>query len=149
MLSSSPSPLVQIPLKSTSSGPRRTYCRQLSISNSATAYKERPNLSFASERTATSTCLYDILGISTAASYQEIKSAYRQLARTCHPDVASCDRKDTSAGEFMKIHEAYSTLSDPHKRAVYDSKLFTRNRPLTVTFSGYSSGRSWETDQCW
>ncbi|WCJ32626.1 Chaperone DnaJ-domain superfamily protein [Euphorbia peplus] len=149
MISSAPSPLVQIPLKSPSSAPRRTYFRPLSISNTATAYKERPNLSFSTQRMDTSTSLYDILGISTAASNREIKSAYRQLARTCHPDVASFDRKDTSAGEFMKIHEAYSTLSDPQRRAVYDSKLFTRTRPLTVSFSGYGGGRSWETDQCW
>ncbi|KAF2306247.1 hypothetical protein GH714_015957 [Hevea brasiliensis] len=76
----------------------------------------------------------------------DIKSAYRRLARTCHPDVA-LDRKDTSADEFMKIHAAYSTLSDPEKRAVYDRKFFRRNGPLTSSFPRYR-GRNWETDQC-
>lgn len=144
----SPSPLLQVPIKSPSTVSHRNNFRPLVISNSATAYKERPDLSFASPKMATCTSLYAILGIPMGASNQEIKWAYRKLARTCHPDVASFDRKDKSANEFMKIHAAYSTLSDPEKRAVYDSKLFSSNRPLTVSFSGYG-GRSWETDQCW
>lgn len=96
--------------------------------------------------------LYEILGIGAAASDQEIKAAYRRLARVSHPDVAAVDRKDSSAGEFMKIHAAYSTLSDPEKRASYDRSLFQRRQPLTMAaasrFSGYA-GRKWETDQCW
>ncbi|KAK2657003.1 hypothetical protein Ddye_010055 [Dipteronia dyeriana] len=98
-----------------------------------------------------STTLYEILGIPVGATGQEIKTAYRRLARTCHPDVtATYDCKDRSADQFIKIHAAYCTLSDPDKRVVYDQKLFRRNRPLTSAsgFSGYS-GRSWETDQCW
>ncbi|XP_031264252.1 chaperone protein dnaJ 11, chloroplastic-like [Pistacia vera] len=93
---------------------------------------------------------YEILGIPLGASNHEIKTAYRRLARTFHPDVARIDCKDSSADSFIKIHAAYCTLSDPEKRAVYDQKLFRRNRPLTTVsgFSGYS-GRNWETDQCW
>ncbi|GLT82643.1 hypothetical protein SLE2022_010020 [Rubroshorea leprosula] len=101
---------------------------------------------------ASCTSLYEVLGIPVGASNQEIKTAYRRLARVCHPDVAAIGRKDSSADEFMKIHAAYSTLSDPEKRAVYDSKLLWRPRkPLTSAssrFSGYR-GRSWESDQCW
>ena len=94
--------------------------------------------------------LYEILGIPTVATCQEIKAAYRRLARVCHPDVLAIDRKDSSADEFMKIHAAYSTLSDPAKRADYDRRLLRSHRPLTVAsgFSGYT-GRNWETDQCW
>ncbi|KAF4371830.1 hypothetical protein G4B88_016893 [Cannabis sativa] len=94
--------------------------------------------------------LYEILGIPTAATCQEIKAAYRRLARVCHPDVATIDRKDSSADEFMKIHAAYSTLSDPTKRAAYDRRFLRRPSPLTMAsgFSGYSR-RNWETDQCW
>ncbi|XP_057449270.1 chaperone protein dnaJ 11, chloroplastic [Lotus japonicus] len=94
--------------------------------------------------------LYEILGIPAGASSQEIKAAYRRLARVCHPDVAAIDRKNSSADDFMKIHAAYSTLSDPEKRATYDRSLFRRQRPMStaVVFSGYSS-RNWETDQCW
>ncbi|KAB2057720.1 hypothetical protein ERO13_A11G174800v2 [Gossypium hirsutum] len=107
-------------------------------------YLSRPGM-------AACTSLYEVLGISVGASNQEIKAAYRRLARVCHPDVVTIDRKDSSADEFMKIHAAYSTLSDPEKRAVYDSKLIWRcQRPLTSAsrFSSFT-GRSWETDQCW
>lgn len=95
--------------------------------------------------------LYEILGIHMGASCQEIKGAYRRLARTCHPDaVPAANRKDSSAGEFMRIHAAYSTLSDPEKRADYDRKLLPRHRPLTATaFSTSYRSRNWETDQCW
>ncbi|PKI34648.1 hypothetical protein CRG98_044962 [Punica granatum] len=93
---------------------------------------------------------YEILGIPVAATSEEIKTAYRRLALVCHPDVAAVRRKD-AADQFMRIHAAYSTLSDPQKRAVYDGKLYRNSRPLTVVSSGFSSyrGRNWETDQCW
>ncbi|KAJ0440157.1 putative DnaJ domain, Chaperone J-domain superfamily [Helianthus annuus] len=97
--------------------------------------------------------LYGILGISMEATGSEIKTAYRRLARTSHPDV-----NDSSGEEFMKIHAAYSTLSDPDKRADYDRRIFRTSRsrtyssggptPLYNGFNGYS-GRNWETDQCW
>ncbi|CAN0921107.1 Chaperone protein dnaJ 11, chloroplastic [Linum grandiflorum] len=51
-----------------------------------------------------SSSIYEILGIQSGATNQEIKSAYRKLARTCHPDVAAIDRMDNSADEFMGIH---------------------------------------------
>ncbi|XWS42174.1 hypothetical protein CRYUN_Cryun17cG0145300 [Craigia yunnanensis] len=111
---------------------------------STSGYLSRPGM-------AACTSLYEVLGISFGASNQEIKAAYRRLARVCHPDVAAIDRKDSSANEFMKIHAAYSTLSDPEKRSVYDSKLiWRRQRPLTSA-SRFSvcRGKSWETDQCW
>ncbi|KAK7262958.1 hypothetical protein RJT34_30540 [Clitoria ternatea] len=100
---------------------------------------------------ASCTTLYEVLEIGAAASSEEIKAAYRRLARACHPDVAAVDRKESSAGEFMKIQAAYCTLSDPEKRATYDRSLVRRQPPLTTTSSGFSgySGRNWETDQCW
>lgn len=98
---------------------------------------------------ASCSSLYEILGIPSGASCQEIKSAYRRLARVFHPDAANLDRKDSSADVFMKIHAAYSTLSDPAKRADYDRKNLRRHRALTTAgFSGYTR-RNWETDQCW
>lgn len=101
---------------------------------------------------ALSATLYDILGIRATASGEEIRAAYRRLARVCHPDVAPVERKESSAGEFMKIHAAYCTLSDPEKRDSYDRSLFRRQqRPVKTTSSGASGygGRNWETDQCW
>ncbi|KAJ9146966.1 hypothetical protein P3X46_029178 [Hevea brasiliensis] len=148
MLSSAPlSPLPKISIKSPYPAPQRNRFRRLFIANTANAYEERSNLYPSPPRMASCKSLYEILGIPVGATSHEIKSAYRRLARTCHPDVA-LDRKDTSADEFMKIHAAYSTLSDPEKRAVYDRKFFRRNGPLTSSFPGYR-GRNWETDQCW
>ncbi|CAJ1930401.1 unnamed protein product [Sphenostylis stenocarpa] len=111
------------------------------------SWMEKPRPSYLNSSCSS---LYDILGIPAGASNQEIKAAYRRLARVCHPDVAAIDQKNSSADEFMKIHAAYSTLSDPDKRANYDRSLFRRQRPLSTApvFSGYTR-RNWETDQCW
>jgi len=59
-----------------------------------------------------------MLGVSRTASAEEIKKAFRALARKYHPDVA----KDKKAGEakFKQINEAYEVLSDPEKRKKYD-----------------------------
>lgn len=61
---------------------------------------------------------YETLGVVRAASAEEIKQAFRKLARIHHPDVA----KNKVAGEakFKEINEAYEVLSDPEKRARYD-----------------------------
>jgi DnaJ-like protein len=63
---------------------------------------------------------YDILGVSKTAVEDDIKKAYRTLAREYHPDV----NKGPEAEErFKKINEAYGTLSDSLKRADYDQSL--------------------------
>ena len=60
---------------------------------------------------------YEILGVQRGASSDEIKSAFRQLARKYHPDV----NKDHDAEErFKELNEAYLVLSDSEKRAAYD-----------------------------
>lgn len=60
---------------------------------------------------------YNILGIEKNASDEDIKKAYRKLARKYHPDVS----KATGAEEkFKDVAEAYQTLKDPEKRAAYD-----------------------------
>ncbi len=61
---------------------------------------------------------YDILGVARDASGDEIKRAYRTLAREHHPDVA--DDKSSAEHRFKEINEAYEVLSDPGKRAQYD-----------------------------
>lgn len=61
---------------------------------------------------------YEVLGIERAASEEEIKKAYRRLARKYHPDF---NKDDPRAEEkFKEINEAYEVLSDPQKREHYD-----------------------------
>src|SRR5258706_15040051 len=61
---------------------------------------------------------YAVMGVERKASAEEIKQAYRKLARKYHPDVS----KEPGAEEkFKEVGEAYETLKDPEKRAAYDS----------------------------
>jgi molecular chaperone DnaJ len=60
---------------------------------------------------------YEVLGVGRSASQDEIKKAYRQLARRYHPDVS--DVPDAEA-RFKEINEAYEVLSDREKRVAYD-----------------------------
>src|SRR5437588_6727892 len=61
---------------------------------------------------------YATLGVPRDASEQDIKKAFRKLARQYHPDVAK-DKK-TAEEKFKEINEAYEVLSDPEKRKKYD-----------------------------
>ena len=61
---------------------------------------------------------YDVLGVSKTATADEIKKAYRKLARKYHPDVNQGN--DEAAEKFKECAEAYSVLSDEQKRAQYD-----------------------------
>src|SRR4029078_10702732 len=60
---------------------------------------------------------YEALGVSRTASADDIKKAYRRLARKFHPDVSK--EKDAEA-KFKQLQEAYEVLKDPEKRAAYD-----------------------------
>ncbi len=61
---------------------------------------------------------YQVLGIKKDAKPEEIKKAYRRMARKFHPDVNPGDK--SAEERFKKITEAHDVLSDPKKRAVFD-----------------------------
>ena len=62
---------------------------------------------------------YDVLGIESGATLDEVKRAYRALAKELHPDANPDDT--VAANRFREATEAYDLLSDPERRADYDS----------------------------
>ena len=70
---------------------------------------------------------YETLGVSKTATEDEIRTAFRKLARKYHPDVAK-DKK-TAEEKFKQINEAYEVLSDPEKRQKYDQLGANWNQP--------------------
>jgi molecular chaperone DnaJ len=77
---------------------------------------------------------YDVLGVSPDAGADEIKRAYRQLARRYHPDISGDDR----GMAFKELARAYDVLRDPARRRHYDASL----SPL-----GVESGTPWFADE--
>lgn len=62
---------------------------------------------------------YEVLSVDRNASFEEIRRAYRKLAREQHPDV-NANRREEAEAAFKEIGEAYAVLSDEQKRALYD-----------------------------
>ncbi|CAH1450983.1 unnamed protein product [Lactuca virosa] len=97
--------------------------------------------------------LYEVLRVERNATPTEIKTAYRSLAKLYHPDAS--DFKQQGDRDFIEIHNAYATLSDPEARATYDLKWSTGVRrksglyTAVVKRQGFYTCRRWETDQCW
>lgn len=79
---------------------------------------------------------YDILGVSKEASADEIKSAYRNLAKKYHPDI---NKAADAAEKFKEVNEAYEVLSDPTKKSNYDN-YGSANGPNPNDFFGGGAG---------
>lgn len=62
---------------------------------------------------------YEVLGVNRNATDEELKKAYRRLAKKYHPD-ANPDNKEEAEAKFKEVNEAYETLSDSQKRRMYD-----------------------------
>ena len=80
---------------------------------------------------------YELLGVNKNATDDEIKSAFRKLAKQYHPDLHTGDKEEAEA-KFKKINEAYEVLSDKEKRAKYDQFGHAAFDP-TAGAGGYGS----------
>jgi len=81
---------------------------------------------------------YIVLGLARDATLNDIKRAYKRLARKFHPDINPGDRR--AAAQFRQIAEAYETLSDPDRRRRYDatgSHAQPADGPRTYGFEGF------------
>ncbi|MBB5234377.1 curved DNA-binding protein [Deinococcus budaensis] len=81
---------------------------------------------------------YDVLGVPRSASDGDVKSAYRKLAKTYHPDKNAGDEK--ASERFKEIGEAYAVLSDPEKRKLYDQFGHTGQVPPGAYPGGAGGG---------
>jgi DnaJ-class molecular chaperone len=89
---------------------------------------------------------YRILGVNEHAPPEEIKRAYRRLARRYHPDLAGC----SASGSFREVREAYETLCDENRRRDYDARLSAaRNarRPAVSARQTTFWTRDWLADE--
>ena len=78
---------------------------------------------------------YEVLGIEKTANENDIKLAYRRLARKLHPDLNKTDPK--AKEKFIELQEAYEVISDSNKRSDYDRYGFSG---VNIDMSGFSSG---------
>ena len=82
---------------------------------------------------------YEVLGVSKGASEEEIKKAYKKLARKYHPDMNPGDKE--AEEKFKEINEANEVLSDPDKKARYDQFGFAGVDPNYGAGAGRSEER--------
>ena len=81
---------------------------------------------------------YDILGVKKSASADDIRKAFRKLARKYHPDVNPGDK--SAEEKFKTLSEANDVLSDPKKRKIYDQVGFYSDNIDPATAEAYARG---------
>src|SRR5439155_25848618 len=88
--------------------------------------------------TTTKKDYYDVLGVKKTASVDEIRKAFRKLARKYHPDVNPGDK--SAEEKFKTISEANEVLSDPKKRKIYDQLGFYSDNIDPAAAEAYARG---------
>src|SRR5271156_34021 len=81
---------------------------------------------------------YEILGVKKSASADEIRKAFRKLARKYHPDVNPGDK--SAEEKFKSLSEANEVLSDPKKRKIYDQVGFYSDNIDPAAAEAYARG---------
>src|SRR6476646_6296815 len=79
---------------------------------------------------------YEILGVKKSASADDVRKAFRKLARKYHPDVNPGDK--TAEEKFKTLSEANEVLSDPKKRKIYDQLGFYSDNIDPATAEAYA-----------
>ncbi|MGD9670385.1 MAG: DnaJ C-terminal domain-containing protein [Hyphomicrobiaceae bacterium] len=86
---------------------------------------------------------YSVLGVARGASDEEVRSAFRRLAKSCHPDLHPGDK--AAADRFKSLSAAYDIVGDPERRRQYDAGLIdargeTVRHPYANSAGAYSGG---------
>ena len=111
-------------------------------------YRSRPQHAFlllvvlGASFVAAKTDLYQTLGVSKGCSATELKKAYRKKALKHHPDKVPAEERDSAERKFKEIAQAYETLSDDDKRALYDQYGEAALDPHFTPFSSSSASSS-------
>ncbi|RLN34219.1 chaperone protein DnaJ 2-like [Panicum miliaceum] len=99
---------------------RRSHCKVEAVATSA-----RGGRSSVCSEGSTNKDYYKVLSLehSAAVGAEEIRRAYRRLARRYHPDVCPPSRRAESTERFLELRRAYETLADPAQRVRYDAEM--------------------------
>ena len=72
---------------------------------------------------------YSVLGVHKRATQQDIRNAYKKMARKWHPDKVLPEEKPEAERQFIKVNRAYELLSDPERRRQFDNYGVTEDKP--------------------